>query len=433
MKKTIALVLAFVLVAAVSVIGTVAYLTDRDSEINTFTIGDVDIELNENFEQGSQLIPGVDINKDVTITNTGDSDAYVWYTYAVPTALVDEGNNASKNAIHFNLEGAYWDSYYDKEQHYKAAGLDAPVDISDTWNWYGIAHNVDYLGDGEMYTVVTCLYNGAIVSGETTNVGLTNVYLDTRVDIDPDGNMYWVENGVATDLNWNVNEKGAPSIYVAAYAVQADGFATAEAAYNAYSKQWGTNDNATFTTPSDVADEEALKAALANGEDVVLTEDITLTSFVDITAAGEIDINLNGNSINRADGTAIYVNNEDAVVNIKGNGEITGVDGVFVNAGTVNIYDGVYTNNGNVTIYAASENAVINIYGGTYSSNSPEGTDKWVLNLKDGSNGTINVYGGTFINFDPADNSSEGAGTDFVADGYKSVDNGDGTWTVVAE
>lgn len=433
MKKTLTMILSLVLVAALSIAGTVAYLTDRDGKVNVFTMGDVDIELNEEFEQGSELLPGVDVNKDVTITNTGDNDAWVWFTYAVPTALVDSGNDASKNAIHFNLEGAYWDAYYTDAKFYEAVGLDAPVDITDTWNYYGIAHNVDYLGDKENYTVVTFLYNGTIVPGETTNVGLTNVYLDTRVDVDPDGNMYWVEKGVATDLNWNVNEKGAPSIYVAAYGVQAEGFDTAEEAYKAYGIQWNTNNNVTFDAPAVVADEAALTEALANGKDVVLSDDVTLTSYVNINSAEEIDITLNGNDITREDGTALYVNNKDAVVNITGEGNVTGVDGVYVNAGTVNIYGGTYTNNGNVTIYAFTEDAVINIYGGTFSSNSPDGTDKWVLNLKDGSNATINVYGGTFINFDPANNTSEGAGTNFVAEGYKSVDNGDGTWTVVAE
>ena len=50
-------------------------------------------------------------------------------------------------------------------------------------------------------------------------------------------------------------------------------------------------------------------------------------------------------------------------------------------------------------------------------------------NYKDGT-ASIVVKGGTFYNFDPANNAAEGAGTDFVADGYKSTQTADNTWTV---
>ena len=47
MKKTVAWILALALLAVATVIGTVAYLTDVDSETNVFTIGNVDIDLLE--------------------------------------------------------------------------------------------------------------------------------------------------------------------------------------------------------------------------------------------------------------------------------------------------------------------------------------------------------------------------------------------------
>ena len=47
MKKTLTLVLAFVLVIAMTVAGTLAYLTDKDVAKNTFTVGNVDIVLEE--------------------------------------------------------------------------------------------------------------------------------------------------------------------------------------------------------------------------------------------------------------------------------------------------------------------------------------------------------------------------------------------------
>ena len=59
------------------------------------------------------------------------------------------------------------------------------------------------------------------------------MFLDATVDIAPNGDWYKVVNGATTKLDWNTNEDGAPAIYVAAYAVQAEGFADAKAAYTA--------------------------------------------------------------------------------------------------------------------------------------------------------------------------------------------------------
>ena len=47
MKKYLVMALCLVLVAAVSVVGTVAYLTASDSKTNVFTVGNVDIEILE--------------------------------------------------------------------------------------------------------------------------------------------------------------------------------------------------------------------------------------------------------------------------------------------------------------------------------------------------------------------------------------------------
>ena len=42
-KKSLLTILCLVLVVTVSVVGTLAYLTDTDSAVNTFTIGRVEI------------------------------------------------------------------------------------------------------------------------------------------------------------------------------------------------------------------------------------------------------------------------------------------------------------------------------------------------------------------------------------------------------
>lgn len=97
-KNGLLVILCVVLVAAVSVMGTLAYLTDTDSVVNTFTVGKVNIELDESDvdengemildEDGNpvdrvktneyHLIPGQTYIKDPTITVQADSEpAYI--------------------------------------------------------------------------------------------------------------------------------------------------------------------------------------------------------------------------------------------------------------------------------------------------------------------------------------------------------------------
>ena len=73
MLVAIALCMAAILLAG----GTLAYLTDTDEKVNTFTVGNVQIEIDENFTDKSKLLPGIDVTKEVKIKNVGTEDAYV--------------------------------------------------------------------------------------------------------------------------------------------------------------------------------------------------------------------------------------------------------------------------------------------------------------------------------------------------------------------
>lgn len=89
MKKTISIVALVVLVAAVSVLGTLAYLTSEDKVENTFTVGKVAITLDEAKvdemgveqlgakrvqENEYKLLPGHSYVKDPTIHVDADSE-----------------------------------------------------------------------------------------------------------------------------------------------------------------------------------------------------------------------------------------------------------------------------------------------------------------------------------------------------------------------
>ena len=77
-KKIISLCLVAAL-AVVAIAGTsLAYFTDKDAKTNTFTLGNVDIELTEkNWATPAAAVPDVEYAKDPVVTNIGANDAWI--------------------------------------------------------------------------------------------------------------------------------------------------------------------------------------------------------------------------------------------------------------------------------------------------------------------------------------------------------------------
>lgn len=76
MKKKLTTVLAIVLVVALSVAGTYAYLTDKTDTIeNTFTVGNVNITLAETTGNSYKMVPDTAIHKDPKVTVEAKSEA----------------------------------------------------------------------------------------------------------------------------------------------------------------------------------------------------------------------------------------------------------------------------------------------------------------------------------------------------------------------
>lgn len=93
MKKKLLVTLSVILILGMAAMGIVAYLTDQtDSAKNVMTMGNVDITQTEtdgegnDFVQDQPLYPNTSIDKVVTVTNTGKSDAYVrtWFAFEAP-------------------------------------------------------------------------------------------------------------------------------------------------------------------------------------------------------------------------------------------------------------------------------------------------------------------------------------------------------------
>ena len=73
--KMFVTMLAVVLLVGCIIGGTVAWLTDQtDSITNTFTYGDINIELTESTGESYKIIPGVNIEKDPKVTVKANSE-----------------------------------------------------------------------------------------------------------------------------------------------------------------------------------------------------------------------------------------------------------------------------------------------------------------------------------------------------------------------
>lgn len=87
-KKLIALTAAFLLVIGAAVAGTVAWLTDKtQTEVNTFTIGNIDIELKET-PATYKMVPGQTIAKDPKVSvKAGSEDCWLFVKVEESTNL----------------------------------------------------------------------------------------------------------------------------------------------------------------------------------------------------------------------------------------------------------------------------------------------------------------------------------------------------------
>lgn len=99
-KRNIVIVIAIV---AVMMIGTaMAYFTDKDNAVNSFTVGNISVEVQEpgwNPDDAKNIVPNQVIAKDPLIYNDGANPEYVFMQVKVPAASVETANDdGSRNA-----------------------------------------------------------------------------------------------------------------------------------------------------------------------------------------------------------------------------------------------------------------------------------------------------------------------------------------------
>lgn len=74
-KKNLVPVVATLMLLSCMVGGTLAYLVDTTEAVeNTFTVGNVDIALDESEELDLKMVPGRELTKDPTVTVNADSE-----------------------------------------------------------------------------------------------------------------------------------------------------------------------------------------------------------------------------------------------------------------------------------------------------------------------------------------------------------------------
>ena len=210
-KKLLIMSVAMVLVCAFAVGMTIAYLTSTDEVVNTFTVGNVQIKLDEadvdeygRVPQGSpaprvtentyKLIPGHTYTKDPTVTVlSGSEESYIKMTVTVT-------KSAELDAI-FGEDGA---------------------NLLSIFNGYDSA-NWTYKGNTEDTTANTRTYE--FWYKEEVAAPDADVALDALFDsITVPGNIN----------NDQLKTIEGMTITVNAYAIQADGFANADAAWAAF-------------------------------------------------------------------------------------------------------------------------------------------------------------------------------------------------------
>ena len=214
-KKILLICICVIAVLTVSIVGTLAYLTDTDSAVNTFTIGQVHITVDEakvnadgtpvagaNRVKANEyhILPGLKYTKDPAVTVIGGSeDAYVRMVLTVHSASDVQAVLTKYNLGDFSVLIGGWDK--------------------NTWLYEGFTEDTtnntisfefrykEVVAKSTTDTKLTALFDTLIVPGEITGEEMKDLY------------------------------DGGFKMEVFGHAIQAAGFDTEDAAWDAFDTQ----------------------------------------------------------------------------------------------------------------------------------------------------------------------------------------------------
>ena len=222
-KKTLLIIASMILIATISVMGTLAWLTDTDTAVNTFTIGQVDILLDEADvdengklildgernpidrvkENEYHLIPGQTYIKDPTVTVQADSEpSYVRMILTVHNASTVQAILDKYKLGDFSALIGGWD-----KDIWLYHGFTEDIEVGSISFEFRYMETVDADVDP---VVLPALFETLIVPSQVSNTELQALY---------DGGFKMVVHG---------------------HAIQAAGFASEDAAWAAFDEQVNT-------------------------------------------------------------------------------------------------------------------------------------------------------------------------------------------------
>ena len=222
LRRALLLVASAVLLVCVSVGATLAYLTDDDSVKNTFTVGKVEINLDETSVDengksdgnrtetgnGYNLLPGQEYDKDPTVTVKANSeDCYV--RIKVTVSNITELKLAFPGCVH-TINGVEYFDLRGMVEGYDASiwAFVEPVTADDPatyeFRYVGPKATNGVVPKSASNTVLEDLFTKVVVPGETTSKQMANL------------------------------EGKEVTIDIVAEAIQATGFASADAAWDEF-------------------------------------------------------------------------------------------------------------------------------------------------------------------------------------------------------
>ena len=197
MKKKIITSCLVVALLVVGIVGaSLAYFTDKDSADNTFTVGNVKIDLTETeWKTPDSVAPGATYDKNPVVVNTGANDAYI----RVDVTITD------------------WAAFKAAAAAHEITDLSTIFAGHDENKWTRVSIKEDTATDTATYSYY---YNAKLVKDTSTEALFTSVTIPAAF--------------TSADMEAIAGTDGQFSIKIVAHAIQADGFDTVQEAFANY-------------------------------------------------------------------------------------------------------------------------------------------------------------------------------------------------------
>lgn len=277
-KKIVALALVFAMAAIAIVGGTLAYLTSQDQVVNTFTVGNVKIDLYEytdydgdgelnqdkKFQQElkySDIMPGDALPKVPYVENTGNNTAYVRVAVvmnhvsaindAIDTVYEDKGYTADEiQAVYDEVFDGWGINYGKRTADSRRMWMDARSDVlgnidtyaqlpSEAYKYYGM-YDINNQFQSETEQWRTEVQPDGFIYGDDEVSYYSCIENDERIYVFylklESGESYKLFDGLNVPADFNADQLAMfDDLKIAIYAdaIQADGFETYTDAFNA--------------------------------------------------------------------------------------------------------------------------------------------------------------------------------------------------------